>query len=462
MLGAVVPQLLNVRSMPMTRSSVLSRLTENEVVRGEANINGWWQIRYGTTIGFVNGAYLKPVNDMSRLSGAVNTPRLNVRAGPSPSAAYVATLSQGASVKTLAILDGWLEIEFNHQTAYVAAPYVDLTYASSGYHGVVTANLLNVRAAPSLTASIFGQLAQRNRVWVEGTIQGWSQIRFNGNRGYVSDTYIARDDSPPPDSEAPLAMADHENDIIAPIPKRSDTNSPIPLTPPVILPVTGNAEQRGVATTWNRFGALLNQLCQQKQISTGALVAVLCVESAGKGFEQNNGDKMIIRFENHKFWRYWGKHNATQFSQHFRYRSDKVWLGHEWRKDINDEWQPFHGRQITEWEVFEFARLLDEEAAMLSISMGAPQIMGFNHERIGYRTVTEMFAAFSSHIQYQIAGLFEFFSPQMLQYLRNHDFVDFASMYNGAGQKNVYGEKIRRHYNAFIKLMPNLDNKQGG
>ena len=462
MLGAVVPQLLNVRSMPMTTSSVLTRLTENQIVRGEADINGWWQIRTGTTIGFVNGAYLKPVNDMSRLSGAVNMSRLNVRASPSASAAYLATLTEGASVKTLAILDGWLEIEFNNQTAYVAAPYVDLTYSSSGYHGVVTATLLNVRAAPSLTASIFGQLGQHNRVWVEGTIQGWSQIRFNGNRGYVSAAYVSPDDTPEADIDAPRAMVDHENDTIEPIPKRSGTDRPSSLTPPVILPVTGSIEQRGVAATWNRFGALLTELCEQKQIGTGASVAVLCVESSGKGFEQNNSDKMIIRFENHKFWRYWGKQNSTQYNQHFRYRSDKVWLGHEWRKSINDDWQPFHGRQITEWEVFEFALLLNEEAALLSISMGAPQIMGFNHERIGYRTVTEMFEAFSSHIQYQIAGLFEFFSPQMLQYLRNHDFIDFASMYNGAGQKAVYGEKIQKHYNAFTKLMPNVNHQQGG
>ncbi|MEG3766658.1 N-acetylmuramidase domain-containing protein [Alteromonas sp. 14N.309.X.WAT.G.H12] len=459
MLGAVVPQRLNVRSMPMTTSSVLCRLTENEVVRGEAEINGWWQVRYRDTIGFVHGAYIKPINDVSRLSGAVNTPRLNVRTGPSPNATYLATLTKGASVKTLAILDGWLEIEFNHQTAYVASPYVDLTYSSSGYPALVTANLLNVRAAPSRTASIFGQLAQNNRIWVEGTLQGWSQIRFNGNRGYVSNAYIVPDDTVGPESDMPVAMVDHENDTIDAIPKRSDDNSLLPLTPPVILPVTGNSEQRAVATTWNRFGALLIQLCEQKQVGTGASVAVLCVESGGKGFEQNNSDKMIIRFENHKFWQYWGRHNAAQFNQHFRYRSDKVWLGHEWRKSVNTPWQPFHGRQTTEWEVFEFARLLNEEAAMLSISMGAPQIMGFNHERIGYRSVTEMFDAFSSHIQYQIGGLFEFFSPQMLQYLRDHDFVNFAGMYNGAGQKAVYGEKIRKHYEAFTKLMPNTDNK---
>lgn len=459
MLGAVVPQRLNVRSMPMTTSSVLSILTENEVVRGEAEINGWWQVRYRDTIGFVHGAYIKPINDVSRLSGAVNTPRLNVRAEPSSSAAYLATLTKGASIKTLAILDGWLEIEFNHQTAYVAAPYVDLTYSTSGFYAQVTASLLNVRAAPSRTASIFGQLAQNNRIWVEGTIQGWSQIRFNGNRGYVSNVYITPDDATQAESKTPIAMVDHVNDTIAPIPKRSDDTPLPPLTPPLILPVAGSHEQRAVAATWNRFGALLMQLCEQKQVSTGASVAVLCVESSGKGFEQNNSDKMIIRFENHKFWQYWGRHNAAQFNQHFRYRSDKVWLGHQWRKNVNNQWQTFHGRQTTEWEVFEFARLLNEEAAMLSISMGAPQIMGFNHERIGYRTVSEMFEAFSSHIQYQISGLFEFFSPQMLQYLREHDFVNFASMYNGAGQKAVYGEKIRKHYEALTKLMPNIDNK---
>jgi len=68
----------------------------------------------------------------------------------------------------------------------------------------------------------------------------------------------------------------------------------------------------------------------------------------------------------------------------------------------------FHGKQDQEWRVFEFARKLSEPAAMRSISMGGPQIMGFNHSRIGYDSAGEMFHAFESDIRYHVLGLFDF------------------------------------------------------
>jgi hypothetical protein len=82
--------------------------------------------------------------------------------------------------------------------------------------------------------------------------------------------------------------------------------------------------------------------------------------------------------------------------------------------------------------------------------------MVFHFERIGYQSVVEMFDAFNGSIQGQINGLFDFFSPRMLQYLKDLAFEDFAGLYNGTGQKKVYGDKIQTHYGAFKKMMPNL------
>ena len=57
----------------------------------------------------------------------------------------------------------------------------------------------------------------------------------------------------------------------------------------------------------------------------------------------------------------------------------------------SDSWRTLHGTgQDAEWAAFEMARRLDETAAMRSISMGASQIMGFNHAAIGYASAREM------------------------------------------------------------------------
>ena len=143
----------------------------------------------------------------------------------------------------------------------------------------------------------------------------------------------------------------------------------MPLAPDQRLPVSGGSTEKKVARTWNDFGNLLQSLSGAYEIETASAVAILCVESSGKGFTRSNHNRMVIRFENHKLWTYWGKDNTPTFHRHFKYgrREDgrlKVWLGHQWRTGIVGQWQSFHGSQPKEWNVLEFARSLDDTAAL--------------------------------------------------------------------------------------------------
>ncbi len=104
--------------------------------------------------------------------------------------------------------------------------------------------------------------------------------------------------------------------------------------------------------------------------------------------------------------------------------------------------------------MLEFARSIDNEAALKSISMGAPQIMGCHHEQIGYPSAEAMFDAFSNDIEAQIRGFFDFFSRTMVQRLQRQDFSSFAGLYNGSGQKQKYGSWIKQHYDALKQIAP--------
>lgn len=199
-------------------------------------------------------------------------------------------------------------------------------------------------------------------------------------------------------------------------------------------------------------------LSRKRDLDPGVLVAVLCVESAGKGFERDNQNRPIIRFENHKFWTYWGKQHPDVFHQHFQFGATekgrrKVWLGHKWRPSRREAWQTFHGSQVKEWRGLEFARSLDDTAALLSISMGALQIMGFHYKRIGCETVQEMFDRFDEHIRYHILGLFDFLDNNMRDGLKRLDFVTFVAAYEGSGRKERYGGLIRDHYQVVKRLL---------
>lgn len=107
--------------------------------------------------------------------------------------------------------------------------------------------------------------------------------------------------------------------------------------------------------------------------------------------------------------------------------------------------------------MFDFARRLSASAAMLSISMGLPQIMGFNYAAIGYDSVSEMFDNFSTDVRFHILGLFDFIrgsgnTSRMLQALQTGNYEQFASRYNGPGQAAKYGDWIESRFETFNQI----------
>ncbi len=209
-----------------------------------------------------------------------------------------------------------------------------------------------------------------------------------------------------------------------------------------------------LAGTWNQYGGLLGTLCNVVGVDPASVLAVLHIESGGRGWGPDG--RVIIRFENHLFRRFLGDARAAEFDSHFSYDPNTVWQGHLFRRE-GEDWQPCHQDQPGEWAVLDFARGLDEEAALMSISMGMPQIMGFNHALIGYPTVREMFDRFSTDIRFQILGMFDFIrghgdTSPMLEALRVRNYEAFAMGYNGSGQAPFYGGLIRGAVAQFEQL----------
>ena len=180
-------------------------------------------------------------------------------------------------------------------------------------------------------------------------------------------------------------------------------------------------------------------------IDPAALEAILEVESNGAGFINQ---RMVIRFEAHIFA---GElQNTPLYNKHFRHNdAGRPWLEQFWRLTQADTWRAVHtGHQDSEWTAFEFARSLNETAAMRSISMGAPQIMGFNHLRIGYSTVQAMFAAFDDSYPAQLIGLVNFVlsDAMLVDAIRRRDWRTVAKLYNGPGQVDVYVPRLEKAY----------------
>ncbi|MEZ4673992.1 MAG: N-acetylmuramidase domain-containing protein [Caldilineaceae bacterium] len=228
----------------------------------------------------------------------------------------------------------------------------------------------------------------------------------------------------------------------------------VSLAPPndqqIALGAVAGPGAKNLAGIWNRYGGLLTLLANRLQIDPTVAVAVLAVESGGAAFAGDG--RMIIRFENHLFYSDWGEQHQALFFQHFDFNREhnQSWLNHRWRPKADQPFQQMHsgdaGTQALEWRVLDFAASLDDTAAKRSISMGAPQILGRNHARIGYATVQEMFSAFVADERNHILGLFDFIRTDaaLVDALRRGDYVAFARGYNGSGQAEHYGELIRK------------------
>lgn len=296
----------------------------------------------------------------------------------------------------------------------------------------VTRDALNLRTGPDTAYAVIRTLPAGTTLKILEAVGAWLRIDAGGSQGFVFGEWVQRTGTAQPVDPAP---------------------SPEPL-PPIgaILPPPGaSAVDHQVAKTWNRFGGLLLEHAQALGIDPAVAVAVFAAEAAGEPFGPDG--RLLIRFENHIFYRYWGSDHPDQFAQFFTFDGGESWRGHQWRPSPSAPWQSFHGNQNAEWQVLTFARSLDDTAALLSISMGAPQIMGFNHASIGYATVQELFAAFQADIRAQVASLFRFIQVNnLVDAVRHGDFLTVARTYNGPGAAGEYQHRIQERLDAFNRL----------
>lgn len=163
-----------------------------------------------------------------------------------------------------------------------------------------------------------------------------------------------------------------------------------------------------------------------------AIMAVFQVESAGNGFDPEGFPKTL--FEGHHFHKYTkGKYDKTH--PHLSYPSwTKQFYGKTWQEEKNRLVQ---------------AVRLDRTAALLSASWGAPQILGSNFAKCGFKTAQEFVTAMCKDENSQLQIFTNFIIESGLDdELREKNWARFARQYNGpAYAKNQYDVKMAAAYN---------------
>lgn len=169
-------------------------------------------------------------------------------------------------------------------------------------------------------------------------------------------------------------------------------------------------------------------------VEIAALKAVVDVEASGSGFE---GGFLKIRWEGHKFRKFL---SGDQLKE-----AENKGLAYKY-SDRHKYPQPLGMAEIH--LLLRCAREINNDAALMSISMGMGQVMGFHYRAIGFSSPQEMFDVNTESIDGQMRSFVGYIDAFGLKdELVNLDWAGFARGYNGPDYKvNNYDVKLEQAY----------------
>jgi len=210
--------------------------------------------------------------------------------------------------------------------------------------------------------------------------------------------------------------------------------------------------QLTAAETYNKYGLAIEGLANAAGIKVKDVLGIITQETGGT-IDPNA--RMTIRFEAHKFAGFIDPAQQAEFDQHFTYNHAISYKGQKFNAtgDPND-WHSLHPTgtakdQDINWDAFNYAYGMDPEAAAASISMGPGQVMGFNHDKVGYASADAMYQSLKDNAYNQFASMTQLIgaTPKMKKDLNNGDYDAFAKLYNGG--ISGYGENVKSYAQAF-------------
>lgn len=132
----VTATILNIRSHPSTESSILGQYQKGDVVKVAFIENGWAGILIKGRVCFLSAKYLAQQQPESQAGNSqikplsvvktmyVTATSLRIRKAASTNSAILGLLTLNDQVSVVATANGWAQIHWNHQTAFVSTTYL--------------------------------------------------------------------------------------------------------------------------------------------------------------------------------------------------------------------------------------------------------------------------------------------------------------------------------------------------
>ena len=189
---------VNFRSGPGPSYSIIAVIRAGTIVAHTgASRNGFYEVGYNGTYGWVSATYLAPYSGGSPviIGSARTTTSVNLRSGPSSSHSVLRVVAAGATVEISGTvqngyryvvhqgLAGWIFDQYLAPSVPGDGPY-DPNYAT-------TTAALNLRAEPSLSARILRVMPSGARVrLLDGYANGFRKVSYDGTTGWARTDYL--------------------------------------------------------------------------------------------------------------------------------------------------------------------------------------------------------------------------------------------------------------------------------
>ena len=123
----------------------------------------------------------------------VTASRVNIRKKATTSSDILTVVRQGQTLTLVSSSgDGWLKVNTAKGEGYLSEEYVCLTaLTGTGATATVLAEKLNIRSDTSTSSRIIAVVRQNTSLDVLALTDGWLQVSYNGQTGYVSPEFVA-------------------------------------------------------------------------------------------------------------------------------------------------------------------------------------------------------------------------------------------------------------------------------
>lgn len=189
-------EFLNVRSGAGTSYSKLGKLYKNDKVKVYSESNGWSKIDYSGKIAYVSSRYLDEdksndsqennkndteIPSKAKIIKFVNYDFLNVRNGAGTNYTKVGILSKNEKVQVYSQNDGWSQINYRGNKAYVSSMYLSDTESDLSGGDIST----SIDGSTIVYKNLSYSLKSHVKVQLERSNLGGNVISSSSKRGFV-------------------------------------------------------------------------------------------------------------------------------------------------------------------------------------------------------------------------------------------------------------------------------------